>query len=61
MTNNQVPTPAALNAQDLHDYREEIEAAHEAPLESQLELLQKVAADLQTVLNGDEAMSANHG
>ncbi len=44
--NNQVPTPATLNAQDLHDYREEIEAAHEAPLESQLELLQKVAADL---------------
>lgn len=55
MTNNQVPTPAALNAQDLHDYREEIEAAHEAPLAAQLELLQKVAADLQTVLNGDEA------
>ena len=61
MTNNRIPTPAALNAQDLHDYREEIEAAHEAPLESQLELLQKVAADLQTVLNGDEALSANHG
>ena len=55
MTNNQVPTPAALNAQDLHDYREEIEAAHEAPLAAQLELLQIVAADLQTVLNGDEA------
>ncbi|WP_307741749.1 thioredoxin [uncultured Mobiluncus sp.] len=61
MMNNQVPTPATLNVQDLHDYREEIEAAHEVSLESQLELLQKVAADLQTVLNGDEAQSANHG
>ncbi|NMW44469.1 thioredoxin [Mobiluncus curtisii] len=61
MSNKQAPTPAALNARDLHDYREEIEAAHEAPLESQLELLQKVATDLQTVLHGDEALSASHG
>ena len=48
-----IPTPAALNADKLHDYREEIEAAAEAPLDEQLELLKVVAGDLQKVLNGE--------
>ena len=47
------PNPAALNADNLHDYREEISEAEDAPLEAQLELLQNVAADLQKVLNGE--------
>ena len=48
-----IPTPATLNAEDLHDYRDELESAQDAPLEDQLELLKTVAADLQKVLNGD--------
>lgn len=54
MANNKpVPTPASLNSDDLKDYREEITAAAEADLETQLELLKSVVADLQQVLHKD--------
>ncbi|MCI6584622.1 MAG: thioredoxin [Mobiluncus porci] len=47
------PSPASLNAEDLTDFREEIAASEDAPLEEQLDLLKHVTAELQTVLQKD--------
>lgn len=42
--------PASLNEENLQDFRPDLAAAADAPLQNQLALLQEVTAKLQEVL-----------